>query len=165
MDSPDFLELVALAWNTYFDGSPQYILSQKLKVLKQHLKVFNNQHFSNISRRVEEARDKLFNIQSLMNLHPGDVDLSTAEADALHDLYTLTKAEESFARQKSRAIWMKEGDRYSKYFHGCMRDRVNSNKFTSLELDNGTKIFKPTEIHTAATEYFKSCFQHLFHAI
>ena len=53
---------------------------------------------------------------------------------------------------------MKEGDSNSRYFHGCMKDRVNTNKITSLELDDGTKIFKPTDIHTAAVDHFQKLF-------
>ena len=71
----------------------------------------------------------------------------------------MNKAEESFARQKSRALWMKEGDKNSKYFHGCMKDRINSNKILSLELEDGSnKIFKPAEIHSAAISHFQSLF-------
>ena len=109
MDYPDFFEVVAQVWSTSFAGSPQYILSQKLKVLKSSLKSLNKQHFGNLSNRVEEAREKLENIQRMLILSPGDDSFRLQEAQALKELTTMSKAEESFARQKSRAIWMQEG--------------------------------------------------------
>ena len=53
---------------------------------------------------------------------------------------------------------MKDGDRNSKFFHGCMKDRVNRNKITSLEMEDRTKVFKPSEIHSAATTHFQKLF-------
>ena len=153
-DTPGFEDLVSLAWSACFDGSPQFILSQKLKALKQVLRNLNKQQFSNLQFKIEEARDKLINIQRQLNTSPGDEHLRSLEACALQDLIAMNKAEESFSRQKSRAVWMKEGDRNSKYFHGCMKYRINSNKILSLEIEDGSKIFKPVEIHSAAISHF-----------
>ena len=89
---------------------------------------------------------------------PLNVMLRNQEAQALQDLISLSKAEESFTRQKSRAIWMKDGDRNSKYFHGCMKDRVNNNKIISLEMEDGSRVFKPSEIHSAAIGHFQKLF-------
>ena len=158
MDYPDFLEVVSQVWSKSFVGSPQFILSQKLKVLKVSLKYLNKQQFSNLSHRVENARDKLFTFQRLLTLSPGDEVIRSQEAQALQELTSLSKAKESFARQKSRAIWMKEGDRNTKYFHGCLRDRVNNNKIVSLELEDGTKVIRPTDIRSAAIEHFQNLF-------
>ena len=72
MDNPGFSDLVSQVWSSTLAGSPQYILSQKLKELKQALKTYNKQHHSNLFNRVEEARDHLFHIQKLLVRSPGD---------------------------------------------------------------------------------------------
>ena len=126
--------------------------------MKFALKNLNKQQYSNLHLQIEQARDCLTNIQSMLNASPGDEVLRLNEAQALQDLTALCKSEESFARQKSRALWMKDGDSNSKFFHGHIKDRINSNKILSLELDNGAKIFKPLEIQSAAVSYFQKLF-------
>ena len=163
MDSPAFIEVVSLVWNNSFVGTPQFILSQKLKELKISLKSLNRQHFSNLSVRVENARDKLFDLQRRLITSPGDEDIRSREAQVLQELISYSKAEESFTRQKSRALLMKEGDRNTKYFHGCLPDRINNNKIVSLELMNGTKVTRPADIHSAAIEHFQNLFSATLH--
>ena len=39
-----------------------------------------------------------------------------------------------------------------------MKDRVNRNKLISLELEDGSMVFKPSEIHSAAITHFQKLF-------
>ena len=137
ISSPAFEANVHQIWHSSILGSPQFVLSQKLKLVKGFLKTLNKNQFSDIQQRTEAARENLFQIQKLMQNQPGNVDLLYQEKAALHHLVSVSAAEESFFRQKSRVLWIKEGDQNSKFFHGCLKDRVNSNKITSLTLEDG----------------------------
>ena len=112
-DSSDFENLVSQAWSSPVLGNPQYIVSQKLKKLKVALKTLNKTSFNNIRNRTDIARDNLHHIQNQLYASPGNELLSSLEKKALQELITYIKAEESFSRQKSRALWLKDGDQNS----------------------------------------------------
>ena len=69
------------------------------------------------------------------------------------------KAEESFLRQRSRVLWLAEGDNNSTFFHNNMRDRFNRNKILSLTLPDGTRIHETEQIHKEAVRHFQSILQ------
>ena len=122
------------------------------------LKYFNRDHFSNLHSRSDLARDNLFKIQKLLESSPGNRDLLSQENAALQDLIKFSTAEESFTRQKSRTPWISEGDQNTRFFHHCMRNRINQNKLVSVSLDDGTQIYHPVDIQVAAANYFQTLF-------
>lgn len=44
-------------------------------------------------------------------------------------------------RQKSREIWLKEGDRKAKYFHSCTIHKRGSKKIEKLKKEDGSWLF------------------------
>ena len=42
--------------------------------------------------------------------------------------------------------------------HGCMKDQVNTNKISSLQMEDGSKVFKPMDIHSVAISHFQKLF-------
>ena len=104
------------------------------------------------------ARKNLRHIQNLLRSSPGNEDLQSLEISALQNLVNLSRAEEYMARQKLRALQIKAGDHNSKYFHHCLKERVNGNKILSLSLEDGSRIFLPQEIHQASISYFQNLF-------
>lgn len=51
---------------------------------------------------------------------------------------TLTRAEESFAKQKSRIQWLQLGDQCTSFFFKYVNNLINKSKITSLVLEDGT---------------------------
>ena len=72
----------------------------------------------------------------------GNPDLKEMEKRALSEFAILSSAEESFLRQKSRNLWVAEGDNNSTYFHNCVKDRNNRNKLLSLTRDDDTVVYE-----------------------
>ncbi|XP_074314936.1 uncharacterized protein LOC141651109 [Silene latifolia] len=60
---PDYLQTIRAAWITPLQGSPMYCFFQKLKSVKHALTQFHKQHFSNISHRVQSAKNALMECQ------------------------------------------------------------------------------------------------------
>ena len=51
-------------------------------------------------------------------------------------------------------MWLAEGDSNTAYFHNSMKDRYNTNKIVSLELEDGHKVYDMPQIHQASVSIF-----------
>lgn len=65
----DCKEIITNTWKIPVVGCPIYILSSKVKALKEKLKIWNKEVFGNIHCFVKEAEDKLKAVQDLIHLH------------------------------------------------------------------------------------------------
>ena len=63
-------------------------------------------------------------------------------------------------QQKSRAIWLKEGDRNTAYFNNHILHRWNQNKILSLVDNSGNIISDPQAIPLMAVEHFQHLLGH-----
>ena len=91
----------------------------------------------------------------MAGLYSNDDATSEEIADALKELSTALKAEEMFWRQKSRVLWLREGDRNSKYFHALVKQRRARNRITQLIDENGNVVDDEEGLVAIATSYFR----------
>jgi len=78
------------------------ILSQKLKMLKDELKVWNKIVFGDIHNQVQLAVSKLDDIQQLLHIYGHNDDLSQQKKNAKIELEKALIIEEEFWREKAR---------------------------------------------------------------
>lgn len=64
--------------------------------------------------------------------------------------------EEASWRLKSRAIWLREGDRNSKFFHNFANARRRKNSIWKIEEGNGGFYFSQHDISIEATRFFQN---------
>ncbi|KAK8648388.1 hypothetical protein V6N13_129141 [Hibiscus sabdariffa] len=70
-----FLDVVVASWNLLTEGNHLKLLFSKLKRLKEPLRQFNREHFSDVLNRVLVKRVELSNLQQLLMNNPSaDVD-------------------------------------------------------------------------------------------
>jgi hypothetical protein len=79
-----------------------YRLCCKLRKLKQVLKLFNKDHFSNISNRVKDAKDEMYQAQHALHTAYGNPTLCMREKVVVRNYTTIVRVEESFFKQKAR---------------------------------------------------------------
>jgi len=66
--------------------------------------------------------------------------------------------EEIFWKQRSRADWLKEGDRNTKFFHAKASARKKKNRISGLEDENGKWIEEDDKVEQLICDYFTHIF-------
>mgnify|MGYP001793098148 CR=1 FL=1 len=68
------------------------------------------------------------------------------------------KLEEIYWRQRSRALWLKNGDRNTKFFHNKAGERKRKNYIGRLRDDHSVSHEGNTEVAQVAVHYFRRLF-------
>lgn len=79
----------------------------------------------------------------------------------IRELDHLNDMEEVSWRQKSRALWLKEGYRYTKFFHHVANSNRKSNSISLLEVD-GEVVEFPVDISSTIVSIYSSLFEEPF---
>jgi hypothetical protein len=110
-----------------------FILSKKLKFLKDRLKNWNKDCFGNVHSLVNTAEMKLQQIQDQIQLN-GHTDNLLHEERVASTMYeeALNK-QEAFWQEKARVNWHLEGDRNTKYFHRLTKIKTSTKTITTLQ--------------------------------
>ena len=131
-----FKDLVRSWWNGYFvEGYSSHCIVEKLKTLKKDLKKWNRDVVGNVLYNRVEAFSCLQSWEAKENenfLIPGKAE---AKRLALEDYKKWTLLEETSWRQKSREIWLREGDKNTKYFHKMVNAKAMRNLLSKIRVN------------------------------
>ena len=70
----------------------------------------------------------------------------------------LLSREKSMAKQRSRALWLAEGDRNTGYFHAMARERSRTNRIVSLRREDGTYATNQQDLENLAINFYTGLF-------
>ncbi|PNX99831.1 ribonuclease H, partial [Trifolium pratense] len=130
---PDCRNIILNCWNTVIVGCPMFILSQKLKLLKNKLKIWNKQSFGNVHDFVISTEQKLQHIQDQIQQNGHTVALLAEEKLASNAYEEALNRQEIFWQEKAKLNWHLEGDRNTKYFHRLAKIKTSTKAITSLQ--------------------------------
>ena len=140
-----FKERVKEWWDSYiFFGSPSYIMACKLKALKTDLKKWNEEVFGNVGVRRHELMSEMIALDTVAETRHLTGEESNKRVQIVADLERTSLLEEISWRQKFRALWLKEGDKNTKFFHRLANSNRRYNSISSLSI-NGVR----SEEHTS----------------
>ncbi|XP_074289141.1 uncharacterized protein LOC141614281 [Silene latifolia] len=114
-----------------------------------------------VSRGVERGRGDLVSILELskLNEEARSVENIQRRKKLVAELAKLRGQEEKFWRQRSRALWLKDGDKNTKFFHTRAGERKTKNHIAKLIDDNGFPRVGDEEVAKVANAYFQGLFQ------
>jgi hypothetical protein len=154
-----FVGLVKQWWDSYsFQGTPRYVLACKLKALKLDLKKWNEEIFGNVERN----KKKLFeDLQALNAVEESRVLIEEEllkKAKLVRELEKCSLMEDVSWRQKSRVMWLKKGDKCTRFFHSIDNPNRRYNSMDSLLISNTPN---QTEIGEHIVKFYQTLFTKL----
>ncbi|XP_030939916.1 uncharacterized protein LOC115964808 [Quercus lobata] len=124
-----FVDKVHHWWNGYhFVGPPSYVLACKLKALKSDLKHWNKHVFGDVAFRKKSLLTELL-----------DIDMREG-------------------RQKSKALFIKEGDNNTRFFHRIANSHRRTNQIRGVEVD-GVLFEEESDITDQVVDFYKRLYQ------
>lgn len=146
-----FDEMVCGWWEAYqFDGTPSFILTRKLKDLKLDLKKWNAEVFGNVEHKRTQLMMQLNQFDVLVENHPLSKDEILQKERIRADLERNTLMDEISWRQKSQALWLREGDKNTRFFHRLANSHRRNNTISTL-LINEDLSSEPDDIAECIT--------------
>jgi hypothetical protein len=149
------LDWVKEGWDIQVDGVPMFQLYAKLKSVKVVLKRQNFSCFGNLKQKVLEARDNLDLAQKEVLASFGRADCLLKEKECLYVYVSITKAEESFLKQKARNQWLQLGDQNNSFFHRTLRIQNAKSTITHLWDDLGNRVEDVEQIKKVAVQFYE----------
>ena len=146
--------VVENAWQIWVEGSQGFKLVKKLSVTCWELKHWNKSTFGNSKEKIKGLKDKIAEIQQAA---PTRENLEL-EASLNLELDEWLAREDMRLWQMSRELWVKEGDRNSRFFHLLTIIRKWRNCISEIKLEDGSWIRDWEEIQNYFLDKFTSLF-------
>lgn len=138
-------------WGPY-DRHQQGDLVGKISRCRKAISSWKRSNPSNNEKLIEQLNMQIDQAQA------NDEVSSEEELELKWRLCAAYREEEIYWRQKSRALWLKESDRNTKYFHAKTKQRRARNRITKLKNSMGAWVETEEEIEQVAVEYFENIF-------
>lgn len=97
------------------NGSPNFVLVQKLRNLKKDISNWNTEVFGKLDVKRDKALEELSMLDKAAENRPLSQPEKQKAVSLKVELMELAKAEEISWRQKLRGLWLKEGDRNTRF--------------------------------------------------
>ncbi|KAL0420732.1 UNVERIFIED_CONTAM: hypothetical protein Slati_3096100 [Sesamum latifolium] len=145
-DHPDFIATIEYGWSLNVEGTPQFSLCKKLKVLKSIFKAINSLHFNHISIRAKEANLALQDEQLQLESNPRNAALRDSLGDLRKKVVFLAEVEIHFFYQKAIIYFLTMGDQNSKFFHDMVKRNAARNVILAVTKSDGSIITSNADI-------------------
>ncbi|RVW80668.1 Transposon TX1 uncharacterized 149 kDa protein [Vitis vinifera] len=159
LEEEGFKDKLKMWWGSLkFTGSASYILDAKLRALKNILKIWNKEEFGLVEAKKIEA---LKQVEYWDEKEKYDV-LNMEDCEARNGAREAYKSwvikEEIFWRQKSRELWLKEGDNNTRFFHRMANAHCRRNWLSKLKV-NGYWHSEENNLRNSVVGAFQELYQ------
>ena len=159
LKDPGFVDKIWDWWSSYsYSGTPSFVLAQKLKALKGDLKAWNKQVFGDVGIRRQHLECELQALDLKKSLASLSDEERIRREDCKIELEKVAQLEEVSWRQKSRVLWLKEGDNNTKFFHKMANSHRRYNYMERVEVD-GVVYEDDSVIRAKVVQFYKFLYQ------
>ncbi|XP_057426337.1 uncharacterized protein LOC130719745 [Lotus japonicus] len=144
-------EVVAEAWSRTWSGDD---LHGKFEAVSVALGSWGKQKFGDIPKKISDLKVRLQNLQR----KPKTEGILREMREAERELDVLLEREEIWWSQRSRANWLKHGDRNTRFFHQKASQRRKWNLIEVITDSGGREVEDDAQISQVLREYFESLF-------
>lgn len=129
-------------------------LNSKLGEVGGALGSWGKEKFGDIPKQISDLRGKLQNLQRSVQTNHVLEQMHEAESQ----LDVLLEREEIWWSQRSRAVWLKNGDRNTRFIHQKASQRRKRNLIEVIKDDGGHEFEDDVDISRVLSDYFKVLF-------
>ncbi|XP_058721686.1 uncharacterized protein LOC131593278 [Vicia villosa] len=137
-----FFPFVEKEWNAFrVEGRGDFVLKEKLRLLKERLRWWNKEEFGKIDLEVEEGVRDINLGDDRLELETEDLHLGILKdrKEATSRFWSKFRIKENMLVQKSRVKWLNEGESNRGFFHKVMKERRRYNHIGPINSPEGIK--------------------------
>uniref|UniRef100_A0A803P0S6 Reverse transcriptase domain-containing protein n=1 Tax=Cannabis sativa TaxID=3483 RepID=A0A803P0S6_CANSA len=151
---PSCKTVVQDAWKLAVSGAKSFQLVSRISNTRKMLSKWNREVFGFCKEKLVALEALLLEVQQR---NPSPVNLKL-EADILLEIEEVSSRQSNIWRQKSRELWLRDGDRNTRFFHASTVIRRKRNFISSVSDDGVFWLRTRQEIGNYFTNNFKEVF-------
>lgn len=152
-----YKEVVKNAWSIPVEGCPMFEVVSKLKNVRSKLTSWNKPEVGDIHSIARKLCEQAEAPQRAQAQTPNRQELQIKLEEDRYAVEEAYAIEENFLRQNSRCMWLKEGDKNSKFFYTSLKIRRNRNAIKCIEAD-GQRLDNKISIENHISSFYKNLF-------
>ena len=151
----DFVNMLAQTWQEAGTTHTLQELHDKLANVAGCLSEWGVHTFGHVRKELTMLNDKLKRLRSDADRIGGP---SHAEIKVVERIMELNHREEIVWKQRSRIMWLTDGDRNTRFFHLRASQRRRRNRISKLKKPDGTVTVNEEEMGAMATDFFRTLY-------
>ena len=134
---------------------PEFKITDRIKSCQIHLQNWNWNVFGNVHQVLRQKKERLQLLEARDSLHEDAEEIQRVKKE----INEVLMREEIMWNQRSRALWIKWGDRNTCFFHATANQRRRKNSIVGLQDSNGVWNEDKEGIERVIMDYFTSIYK------
>ncbi|KAL6228112.1 hypothetical protein ACLB2K_002066 [Fragaria x ananassa] len=147
--------VVEAGWESITDTDPFLRVSKKIMNTRESLILWSKEKFGSLKKDIKAVRSKL----AWFYDHSPSSPPNPARAHLEAQLQELLQKEHVFWKQRSRVLWLSEGDMNTHFFHQSATNRKKKNLIRGLRDVDGIWRSEDDEIERIVLDYYTNLFR------
>ncbi|GKV10561.1 hypothetical protein SLEP1_g21905 [Rubroshorea leprosula] len=159
LDTLGLRDEIKKVWNsTKVSGWKGYCLKEKFKAVKRFLKAWSMNFKEEVDRNITEYKAAIASLDAKGEQNNLSIEECVKRQRNFVDLWKCLKTKEGMLKQKSRKMWIKNGDANTCYFHRCVKSRIRKKEICCLHMD-GQLVDDVQTLRQKIVEHYTSYFK------
>ena len=134
---------------------PEFKITDRIKSCQIHLQNWNWNVFGNVHQVLRQKKERLQLLEARDSLNEDAEEIQRVKKE----INEVLMREEIMWNQRSRALWIKWGDRNTRFFHATANQRRRKNSIVGLQDSNGVWNEDKEGIERVIMDYFTSIYR------